>query len=40
LVTAFHADVLLDWWQVGDACKWRARLTTTTTLRDEHESVY
>jgi hypothetical protein len=33
-------DILLDWWQAVDAYRWRARLTTTTMLRDEHESIY
>jgi hypothetical protein len=33
-------DILLDWWQVVDAYRWRARLTRTTMLRDEHESTY
>jgi hypothetical protein len=33
-------DILLDWWQAVDAYRWRARLTTTTVLRDEHESIY
>jgi hypothetical protein len=33
-------DILLDWWQAVDAYRWRARLTRTTMLRDEHESIH